>query len=142
VPPDVDAVIAMAMASDPLERYASAYAMLGDVRRLLGGRTPKLRNSLAPVPSQSFADTPVAVVVPGVTATPAPASWSSEALPPAPQASAQPRSEWLGNLLLVLAIALLVGLATFVLVRERLADTPRLSHATTSQPASWRSTRG
>jgi hypothetical protein len=30
-----------------------------------------------------------------------------------------------GNLLLVMAIALLVGLATFVLVRERLTDPSR-----------------
>jgi serine/threonine protein kinase len=131
VPPDVEAVIGMATASDPLERYASAYAMLGDVRRLLGGRAPKLRNSLAPVPSQSFAGTPVAVNL-AVAIAPAVPSGSSEPVPQGPPAPAPALGEWRGNLLLVLAIALLAGLATFVLMRERLADNQR-SPQTTSE---------
>jgi len=32
--------------------------------------------------------------------------------------------EWRGNLALMVAIAVLVGVATFVVVRERLADAP------------------
>jgi len=121
---DVAAVVAMALAPDPLQRYESAYAMLGDVRRLLAGRKPKLDGSLAPVPSQSLAQLPSLTPEP-----PAPPSSSGlrpvdGAPPPAATAeAARPASrEWLGNLLLVLAIALLVALAAYVVVRERLAD--------------------
>jgi serine/threonine-protein kinase len=137
VQPDVGAVIDLAMTSDPTERYPSAYAMLGDVRRLLGGRTPKLRTSLAPVPSQSVAGAPA----PSMNAAaddgnrieaPASSSGLSEPLSPALPAPDAPAREWRGNLVLVLAIALLAGLATFVLVRERLAETRHLSE-TTSQ---------
>jgi serine/threonine-protein kinase len=125
VPPDVDAVIDLAMAADPLDRYASAYAMLGDVRRLLGGRQPKLRSSLAPVPSQSFADRPVGNPVAGVPPTaPSSASGVADPLPRTTPAPEQPTREWRGNMLLVMAIALLAGLATFVLVRERLVEAP------------------
>lgn len=121
---DVAAVVAMALARDPLQRYESAYAMLGDVRRLLAGRKPKLDGSLAPVPSQSLAQVPLLVPEP-----PSPPSSSRmRPVPDLPQAAptaapVRPASrEWLGNLLLVLAIALLVALAAYVVVRERLAD--------------------
>jgi serine/threonine-protein kinase len=141
VPPDVGAVIDLAMASDPMDRYPSAYAMLGDVRRLLGGRAPKLRSSLAPVPSQSVAGAPVpSLNVAGgdgqghghghAIDAPASSSGLSAPLPPAASVPPPPAGEWRGNLLLVLAIALLAGLATFVLVRERLAETRQASPAT------------
>jgi serine/threonine protein kinase len=121
IPADVEAVIARAMAPDACDRYPSAYALLGDLRRVLAGRRPKLRDSAAPVPSVSLVGAPL------LAATAIPAS------PPAPlgggvrqsSAPAQQTREWVGNLLLVMAIALLVGLATFVLVRERLTDSPR-----------------
>lgn len=123
LPGDLEAVLALAMADEPRERYQSAYAMLGDVRRLLVGRGPKLRESVKPVPSQSYVGVPIALPAPMVLPS---------ASPPAPKertetqpSPATARGEWRGNLALMLAIALLAGLATFVLVRERLNDSSR-----------------
>jgi serine/threonine protein kinase len=125
---DVCAVIALALARNPADRYESAYAMLGDVRRLLAGRRPKLDGAHAPVPSQSFAPT---ASLPPPPPVPVPVPASSSGLrgigpgAPAPGGDAgagTAAGEWRGNVLLLLAIALLVGLATFVLVRERLTD--------------------
>lgn len=118
LPADVEAVVALAMAVDPRDRYQSAYSLLGDVRRLLGGRVPKLRASFAPVPSQSLVGVPLALPAPVVVSPP-------ERRAGAPVAPATSSGEWRGNVLLVIAIALLVGLATFVLVRERMADSAR-----------------
>ncbi|MGA7118752.1 MAG: protein kinase [Polyangiaceae bacterium] len=120
---DVAAVVRLALTPDPQGRYDSAYAMLGDVRRLLSGRKPKLDGAFAPVPTQS-------------------ASLRAELPPPSsglrgqygvdPQPSQRPASEWRGNLLLMTAIALLVAMATFVMVRERLAERlPDSGHVTT-----------
>jgi hypothetical protein len=133
LPTDVEEVVALATAVDPRDRYESAYAMLGDVRRLLAGRAPKLRSSIAPVPSESRAGvslspTSVAALAPSI----------SPGVHPAPSPSAQPpapyRGEWRGNLVLLLAIALLAGLATFVLVRERMAEETRQHPTGTTQP--------
>jgi eukaryotic-like serine/threonine-protein kinase len=120
---DVVAVVRLALTPDPQGRYDSAYAMLGDVRRLLSGRKPKLDGAFAPVPTQS-------------------ASLRAELPPPSsglrgqygmdPQPAQRPTSEWRGNILLMAAIALLVAMATFVMVRERLAEQPPdLGHVTT-----------
>jgi serine/threonine protein kinase len=119
LPEDLAAVLALATLPSPSERYESAYAMLGDVRRLLAGRRPKLRGALGPIPSQSFARNPG--MAPPSPGTPPPSSsgmrWLSAITPPSPI-----RGEWTGNLLLLVAIALLVAAATFVLVRERQAE--------------------
>jgi hypothetical protein len=88
--------------------------MLGDVRRLLGGRRPKLEASLAPVPSQSAAHRPVQP----------PSSSGMRGVRAELAASPGTLREWRGNFLLVIAIAFLVGLATFVMVKERLAEAP------------------
>jgi len=149
LPADVEAVIELATADDPRDRYESAYAMLGDVRRLLAGRRPKLRSSMAPLPSQSYAALqlageaalPVSAAVLPASSAALPASSSEVHAPPsADGARSQPAAEeegrpgeWLGNVLLVLAIALLMGLATFVMVRERLSEPARHPPAT-SQP--------
>jgi hypothetical protein len=111
----------MALAPDPDHRYQTAYAMLGDIRRLLAGRAPKLVASRAPVVSQTFSAAELA------TAVPLPSSEREPALVGAATLSrnstpAPTRSEWWGNLVLMAAIALLVGFATFVMVRERLSD--------------------
>jgi serine/threonine-protein kinase len=110
---DVAALVSVSLGRDPLERYESAYAMLGDVRRLLSGRKPNLREAVAAVPSQGLAQG---------AALPPPSSGTLEVHPTAPP----PRrsSERWGNVLLVIAIAVLVGLATFVMMRERLAEAP------------------
>jgi Protein kinase domain len=116
IPADVEAVLARSMAADPRDRYASAYALAGDLRRVLGGRRPKLRDSAAPLPSLSLVGVPL-LAPPSVAPPATPARQTS--------APAKEGREWVGNLLLVMAIAALVGLATFVLVRERLGDSPR-----------------
>jgi hypothetical protein len=121
IPADVEAVLARSMAGDPRDRYASAYALAGDLRRVLGGRRPKLRDSAAPVPSLSLVGVPLLAAAVAPTSAPAPLA------APARQTAAPAKEgrEWVGNLLLVMAIAALVGLATFVLVRERLGDSTR-----------------
>jgi hypothetical protein len=146
--PDVAAMIHVATAVDPRERYESAYAMLGDVRRVLAGRRPKLRGALAPVPSQSVARPPLGdLTVPPSSsglrgpaaqvfalaeagASPPEAAGKAAAADASAKAATQGR-EWRGNVLLIAAIALIVGLATFVLVRERLADP---SHGPAAEP--------
>ena len=128
---DVVAVVDRALAINPLDRYESAYAMLGDIRRVMGGRRPKLQSAAMALPSQSAGELhgsreSTSGVV-GLEAEPkagagtVPTSAQREPTPE-PQARS---SEWLGNLLLCAAIALIVALATFVLVRERLADGAR-----------------
>jgi serine/threonine-protein kinase len=111
---DVAAVVALAIGRDPTRRYESAYAMLGDVRRVLAGQRPRLDASLVAVPSQR--------------ALPLPSSFSGELglqVTQAPSPAARD-PQWRGNLVLVVAIALLVGVATFVLMRERIAERPQL----------------
>jgi serine/threonine protein kinase len=114
------AVIDHALESDPQLRYESAYAMLGDVRRLLAGRKPKLADAQSPNPSGAYG---------GPTRPARRAGATSMRL----EASAKPglttsrieharRSEWKGNVALILAIATLVGVATFVMVRERVEE--------------------
>jgi serine/threonine-protein kinase len=170
LPADVEAVIELATAHDPHYRYESAYAMLGDVRRLLAGRRPKLRSSMAPIPSQSYAAlqlageaalpvsstaTPVstgsppssstgmlpssAELPPSSTGLPASSSEVDTArasllsnAPASAQGEARP-GEWRGNALLILAIAVLMGVASFVMVRERLSEPARHAPAT-SEP--------
>jgi serine/threonine protein kinase len=116
---DVAEMIGYALSGDPLDRYGSAYAMLGDVRRLLAGRRPKLYGARAPVPSQSTTSR--------VLLSPL----SSPALTEPSATPAGPFSEWRGNFMLLIAIALLVGLATFVMARERLADEDPTNHSMT-----------
>jgi serine/threonine-protein kinase len=118
---DVRAVVELALAREPADRYESAYAMLGDVRRLMAGRKPKLTAAHAPVPSQSVVDADALV-----RSLPASSSGMAELATPTPEV-APARRAWAMNLLLLLAIAGLVGLATFVMVRERLSDPPAQS---------------
>jgi hypothetical protein len=123
---DVAAVVDRALAADPFDRYESAYAMLGDVRRVLTGRTPRLEAAAVALPSQSPAElrgspeSSSGVLALDVAAD-AQARRVAAGAPLAPAARTR-RTEWPGNLLLFVAIALMVAVATFVLVRERLAD--------------------
>ena len=138
---DVIAVVDRALAVDPLERYESAYAMLGDIRYLMAGRAPRLQTAVAPVPSQtSTATEPRPASSSGVQGLPSDRSTDFEfarAMAGNPGAAAAGRpSEWRGNLLLVVAIALLAALATYVLVRERLSDRPPPASGTTLQNSS------
>jgi serine/threonine protein kinase len=119
LPSELGATLRTALARDPERRYDTAYAMLGDVRRLLAGRSPKLHAAAGPVPP-SLVDTPEG---------PASSSGLRALDTPASAGATVVHGEWKGNLLLMLAIATLVGLATFVLVREKLADRPETSQA-------------
>jgi serine/threonine-protein kinase len=112
---DLAAVVRLALAADPRSRYESAYAMLGDVRRLLAGRKPKLDGALAPVPTQSASHR--AALPPG-------SSGMRQLRKTEPEPRERSTREWRGNVVLMIAFALLVALATFVMARERLAEEP------------------
>jgi serine/threonine protein kinase len=139
----LSAVLERALAVDPDDRYGSAYAMLGDVRRVLAGRPPRLGSAETPVSSRRSPqssqrraalatgdrrDRPHADDSGSGSFEPEPPTDRSgrrqltEAFSDARPMPAAPRSEWRGNALLFLAIALVAAAATFVLMRERLAD--------------------
>ena len=113
VDPGIAAIVALALHPDPTRRYESAYAMLGDVRRLLSGRKPHLDGRAAPMPS-----------VRALSLVPSSSAAQLRSAPPEPPPVAATARQRRGNVLLLLAIALLAGFATFVLVRERLAEDP------------------
>jgi serine/threonine-protein kinase len=121
VDPDVAAIVALALHPDPTRRYESAYAMLGDVRRLLSGRKPHLDGRVAPIPSVRTVS-----LVPSSSAAQVRSTSAEE---PSSMAVAVDSRQRRGNVLLLVAIALLAGFAAFVLVRERLADAPALMQA-------------
>jgi hypothetical protein len=118
------ALIEHALAADPAVRYESAYAMLGDVRRVMAGRKPKLEDAQRPNPSGSYTGPPPHSSRRHLSGS----RTESSVLQPAMgtstgRESVRPRpSEWKGNLALILAIATLVGVATFVMVRERVEE--------------------
>jgi serine/threonine protein kinase len=127
-------VVDFALRFDPIHRYESAYAMLGDVRRVLAGRKPKLREAVGPSPSSTFD-------------MPGRAGPSSGSILSVGRRSASPvrraggadrvrssRDEWRGNVALILAIALLVGVATFVVVRERVEEGRHEPGASPTEP--------
>ncbi len=119
-------VIDHALSFDPIHRYESAYAMLGDVRRVMAGRKPKLSDSAGPVPSTSALD--LAIGHPASSRRLLAARDGLNAIAGGGTQSLRARptpSEWKGNLALILAIALLVGVATFVVVREKIEELRR-----------------
>lgn len=102
-----------ALAQDSAVRYDSAYAMLGDVRRVLAGRAPKLAHSNGPVPS-------------GVLAESSGGAPTTFRPPPfravggnGPSSQRKGASQWRGNLTLVVLLAALLAAATYVMVREK-----------------------
>jgi eukaryotic-like serine/threonine-protein kinase len=116
------ALVEHALESDPTLRYESAYAMLGDVRRVMAGRKPKLVAAQRPNPSGSYSGP-----APTRSSRQLPTSNSRIDLmaakpPTSSQRNEARRSEWKGNVALILAIATLVGVATFVMVRERVEE--------------------
>jgi len=121
--PGIAAIVALALEPDPTRRYESAYAMLGDVRRLVSGRKPHLDGRGAPIPS-----------VRALSLQPSSsAAQLHSASPEEPAVAARARQGW-GNVVLLLAIALLAGFAAFVLVRERLAEDPPAPPASMQAP--------
>jgi serine/threonine protein kinase len=129
------ALVEHALEPDPTHRYEGAYAMLGDVRRVMAGRKPKLVDAQRPNPSGSYSGTLPSR--PGSHSGALPSrSWHrpiSSSISLADGRARQPssgslskievrRSEWKGNVALILAIAALVGVATFVMVRERVEE--------------------
>jgi serine/threonine protein kinase len=117
-----------ALRADPLARYESAYAMLGDVRRVMAGRKPKLADAQRPNPSGNSLQ--AALLARSSRAVPLSAG-RVEASGPQPglakstavrNETSRRANEWKGNVALILAIALLVGVATFVMVKERVEE--------------------
>ncbi len=131
------AILEHALHREPARRYDSAYAMLGDIRRAMAGRKPKLGGAERPVPSGSFGHIPL----------PEPSSRRMPVIGPPPasetsilksSSSRRPRrAEWRGNVVLILAISLLVGVATFVLLRERREDETTPPPPPTEAPKSF-----
>jgi serine/threonine-protein kinase len=104
-------IIDHALGLEPEARFESAYAMLGDVRRAMAGRRPKLGDARRPVPSGSFSALPVSIREGPVSSSRLGTTTLRSEFPP----SGRGRRQWRGNLALILAIALLVGVATFVM---------------------------
>jgi len=132
------ALVEHALHADPLTRYESAYAMLGDVRRVMAGRKPKLADAQRPNPSgnslQAAFQARSSRAVP-LSAGRIEASGPQPGIAPtaARHETERRAKEWKGNVALILAIALLVGVATFVMVRERVEEgRAQPSHASTS----------
>lgn len=134
--PDLDAglaaVVDRALARDPADRYESAYAMLGDIRRVMAGRKPKLGGAHAPVPSQGMPEVPapnahsagmnsVAARTNEHGCESGPVRSLQDPIAATPTTSSA-NEQWRGNVVLVVAIAVLVGVASFVMFREKLAD--------------------
>lgn len=120
---EIAAIAELALEPDPARRYESAYAMLGDVRRLLSGHKPRLDGRAAPVPSER-----VPSLVPTSSMVQLPPTAPCEPPPVSPSRHRR------GNVLLLLAIAVLAGFASFVLVRERQADSRHQPSAISHQP--------
>ncbi len=125
--PHVSEYVAMlvdhALALSPEGRFDSAYAMLGDVRRVMAGRKPKLGEARRPVPTGSFS----APSLSGREGTPSsrrPVQTLRNDLSLSSSTARRyaHRSQAAGNVALILAIALLVGVATFVMVREKVEE--------------------
>ncbi len=115
--PGLGAVVDRALALDPLERYESAYAMLGDIRRVASGRRPKLQSAGLPLPSGDAGRDSGRESTSGVVGLESsPRASPDVASPVQVDARGHGRSEWLGNLLVFAAIALIVAAATFALV--------------------------
>jgi serine/threonine-protein kinase len=139
------ALVQHGLETDPTRRYEGAYAMLGDVRRVMAGRKPKLADAQRPNPSGSYSGSLPARSTSYSGALPS-RSWRaggapSGQLPPSddgPRSSSVARmevrrSEWKGNVALILAIATLVGVATFVMVRERVEEERMYPHGRPAQ---------
>lgn len=117
-------VVDHALTADPALRYESAYAMLGDIRRVLAGRPPKLANATGPVPSGVLADSSG-----GPPSTFRPPPFRTAGQSPQSQRGAAP-SQWKGNVTLIVLIAAILAAATYVMVREKTEE-----HEKSSQPA-------
>lgn len=116
-------VVDHALTTDASLRYESAYAMLGDIRRVLAGRPPKLANSTGPVPSGVLADSSG-----GPPSTFRPPPFRTAGQGPSSQQGAAP-SQWKGNVTLIVLIAAILAAATYVMVREKSEE-----HEKSSQP--------
>lgn len=114
----IASVIDHALSADPSLRYDSAYAMLGDVRRVLAGRKPKLAQSTGPVPSGVLADSSG-----GPPSTFRPPPFRTSTTGPSSQRGKGP-SQWRGNVTLVVLIAALLAAATYVMLREKSEEVP------------------
>ncbi len=111
--PTLAAVIDHALQADPSLRYDSAYAMLGDVRRVAAGRPPKLAKAAGAVPSGVLSEGPPSTV------RPLPFRAASKPNVGGAQAKRQGASQWRGNLTLAVLIAALLASATYVMFREK-----------------------
>jgi serine/threonine protein kinase len=132
VDPDIAAVVDLGLETDPSDRYESAYAMLADVRRVLAGRKPRLESALYAAESHRLPSIPAPPPSAGRASMPAPDGDRASEIRPLDATDARAtgsmgaaaRAQWRGNVVLVIAIATLVGIASFVMFREKLSDAP------------------
>jgi serine/threonine protein kinase len=122
---EVAAIVRRALADEPADRYASAYAMRAEIHALLMDRVGSApRPVLVPESShetRALDPEPTTEIDAREELAAAVAALRSESL-------GRPRSdEWRGNLVLLAAIAFAMAFATYVLVREQLADGVDLS---------------
>jgi serine/threonine-protein kinase len=119
VDPPLAATLALALARSPVDRYASAIAMLKDVRRVIAGEPPRLEASGATGGSfdGAFAGESTSSIVIDLRVREKAAA-RARALATSTGAGAS-RSQAGGNAFLVIAMLAIVALATWVIWHER-----------------------
>jgi len=123
------AILNHALNPNPDDRYESAYAMLGDIRRAMQGRRPKLSFAEKPIPSGGYRALSVLTPPLGESVSAALTRIGRPSMTEIDVRAAQRR----GNAALILAIVALVGVATAVMLHEKLTDTPAPPTSSESQ---------
>jgi hypothetical protein len=83
----------------------------------MAGRKPKLGDAQNPVPSGSYSGLPIGPTS-NLRSSPGRDNMHAATF----SGMRNTGDQWRGNLMLILAIALLVGVATYVMVREKMQD--------------------
>jgi serine/threonine-protein kinase len=114
------AVLAFALARSPVDRYASAIAMLKDVRRVIAGETPRLELAGATGGSfeGAFAGESTSSIVLDLR-TREKAAARARSIAEASKRGATSSSQAGGNAFLLVAMVAIVGVATWVIWKER-----------------------
>ncbi len=136
VDPSLAAVLALALARSPVDRYASAIAMLKDVRRVMAGEPPRLDASGATGGSFDgvFAGESTSSIVLDLRVREKAAA-RARALAEASQGRGAGGSQAGGNAFLLVAMVAIVALAAWVIWRERVEEERAQEAAPAAAPA-------
>ncbi len=128
------AVLALALARSPADRYASAVAMLKDVRRVIAGEAPRLEASGATGGSFDgvFLNESTSSIVLDLRAREKAAVRARELI--SDGTLGKKRSQAGGDALLLAMIVVIVGAATMAIWHERKEEERALEHAPSSSP--------